>query len=94
LSERDKAKNRLLLEASRSPQFWRETRLSTKTKKKKPTAEKKAQFESASFLPPRSIDTMSNPDDIAKQFVSHYYSVFDTDRTQLAPLYVKTFFIR
>ncbi len=31
---------------------------------------------------------MANIDDIAKAFVNHYYSLFDSNREQLAGLYV------
>jgi hypothetical protein len=31
---------------------------------------------------------MSNPEEIAKAFANHYYNIFDTDRKNLASLYV------
>lgn len=31
-----------------------------------------------------------DPSEIAKQFTQFYYTTFDTDRSQLAPLYVRT----
>ena len=31
---------------------------------------------------------MANPDEIGKAFVQHYYNVFDTNRGQIATLYV------
>ena len=33
---------------------------------------------------------MSNPKEIANQFVKHYYSTFDANRAALASLYVST----
>lgn len=42
------------------------------------------------FLRPRAVVAMSQIEQIGRAFVSHYYTTFDSDRSQLGPLYVSS----